>query len=94
MALKDGKWRMAIDGKEGKAYDGVSIPAFSPDSKHLAYAALSGGAWFIVVDGEEASNRFEGIVKGSTLVFIDATHLHTVALSRQGFVRYEIEIVK
>jgi hypothetical protein len=85
---------MAIDGKEGKAYDGVSIPAFSPDSKHLAYAALSGGAWFIVVDGEEASNRFEAIVKGTSLVFTDATHLHTLALANQGFVRYEIEIVK
>jgi hypothetical protein len=34
------------------------------------------------------------IVKGTSLVFTDATHLHTLALANQGFVRYEIEIVK
>ena len=94
MAQKDGKWRMVVDGKEGKAYDSVSIPAFSPDSRHLAYAALSQqGTWMVVVDGEEGANRFGAIVKGATLVFTNATHLHTLALA-QEFVRYEIEIGK
>jgi hypothetical protein len=89
-------WRMVVDGKEGKAYDGVSIPSFSPDSQHFAYAALSNRMWMVVVDGEEGTNRFDAIVKGSTLVFTDATHLHTLALNfiRQGFVIYEIEIRK
>ena len=94
MAQKDGKWLVVVDRKEGKSYNGVSIIAFSPDSQHLAYAALSQGTWFVVVDGEEGVNRFSAIVKGSSLVFTDTTHLHTLALNLSGqeFVNYEIEI--
>jgi len=78
------------------AYDGVSIPAFSPDSRHLAYAALSQGTWMVVVDGEEGTSKFSAIVKGASLVFTDVTHLHTLALNLAGqtFVSYEIEIRK
>jgi hypothetical protein len=48
----------------------------------------------VVVDGEEGMNRFNAIFKGATLVFTDATHLHTLALNIAGksFVSYEIEI--
>jgi hypothetical protein len=94
MAQEAGKWRVVVDGKEGKFYNGVSITAFSPDSRHLAYAALSQGTWLIVVDGEEGMHRLNAIVKGATLVFTDATHLHTLALNlaEQAFVSYEIEI--
>ena len=76
------------------AYDGVSIPAFSPDSRHVAYAALSQGIWTVVVDGEEGTSKFSAILKGASLVFTDATHLHTLALNLTGqaFLRYEIEI--
>jgi len=85
---------VVVDGKEEKAYDGVSLTAFSPDSRHLAYAALSQGAWLVVVDAEEGVNRFNAIVKGASLVFTDATHLHTLALNLAGqsFVSYEVEI--
>lgn len=44
-------------GAEGKQYDdikGASI-TFSPDSKHLAYAASSGGKWMRVFDGNEGT---------------------------------------
>ena len=94
MAQKAGKWFVVVDGKEGKAYDGVSLTAFSPDSRHLAYAALSQGVWLVVVDGEEGMNRFNAILKGAKLVFTDATHFHTLALNLTGksFVSYEIEI--
>jgi hypothetical protein len=94
MAQKDGKWRMVVDGKEGMAYDGVSISVFSPDSRHLAYAALSQGTWMVVVDGQEGMSKFSAILKGSSLVFTDATHVHTLALNLDGqvFVHYEMEI--
>ena len=94
MAQKDGKWRMVADGKEQKAYDGVSIPAYSPDSKHLAYAALEKGNWLVVVDGVEGKSRFGAIVKGAKLVFDDAAHLHTLVLDFTGkaFAVYELEI--
>ena len=81
---KDDKWVVVVDGKEGKAYDGVSIPTYSPDSKHLAYAAQSQGKWMVVVDGKEAAGRFSAIVKGATLVFTDNTHFHTMVLDPAG----------
>ena len=85
---------MVVDGKEQKAYDGVSIPAYSPDSKHLAYAALENGSWLVVVDGAEGKSRFGAIVKGARLVFDDASHLHTMVLDFNGkaFSVYEIEL--
>ncbi|HHT9160316.1 MAG TPA: hypothetical protein ACFYEB_00455, partial [Candidatus Brocadiia bacterium] len=41
------------DEIEGKQYDTVSCPTFSPDSKHVAYTAKEGNKEFVVVDGEE-----------------------------------------
>ena len=94
MAQKAGKWLVVFDGKEGKAYDGVSITAFSPDSRHLAYAALSQGTWMVVVDGEEGVSRFSSIVKGSNLVFTDNRNIRTMVLDSSGrsFAIYEVEI--
>jgi Tol biopolymer transport system component len=44
---------VALDGAQGKAYDGVSMLTFSGDSKRLAYVAKSGERYFAVVDGAE-----------------------------------------
>lgn len=51
-----------LDGKRGPTYDGIAIGAlaFSPDSRHLAYAARRGKYWRVVADGREAA-PFEGI---------------------------------
>jgi hypothetical protein len=42
---------MVIDGNEGAPYSTVKSPLFSPDGKHVAYQAMSGEKWFLVVDG-------------------------------------------
>ena len=44
-----------MDGKEGKKYDGVWKPTFSPDSQHLAYVVYKykGNKYFMVLDGKE-----------------------------------------
>jgi len=66
-----------IDGIEGKRYDGIDVtdgkppyynsPVFSPDSKRIAYIALSGGKEFVVIDGVEGK-RYDHI-QGCSLVF-------------------------
>jgi len=80
---KAGKWRVAVDGKEGKPYDSVSLTTFSPDSRHWLMRRCRRGLG-VVVDGEEGMNRFNAILKGAMLVFTDTTHLHTLALNLSG----------
>src|SRR5690349_6988136 len=44
-ALRDGKWRVVVDGAEGEIFDAVDSDsiAFSPDGVDLAYVAARGG---------------------------------------------------
>ena len=45
---------MVVENNEdGKEYDQVGAPVFSPDSKHMAYPVAKGGKMFIVMDGQE-----------------------------------------
>ena len=55
VGTRDAKSRAVIDGKPGKVYWFVGGMSFSPDSKHVAYAAGTFGAsrQVTVVDGEE-----------------------------------------
>jgi Tol biopolymer transport system component len=55
-----GSW----EGKPGAVFDaiGEGTLLFSPDSKHLAYAAQSGGQWCMVLDGKPG-RPYEGIAQ-------------------------------
>jgi hypothetical protein len=44
---------VVLDRQEGKQYDGVGEPTFSPDSKRFAYTAIVGEKQFVVLDGQE-----------------------------------------
>ncbi len=80
-AKSGGKWSVVVDGKEGRAYDGIGASGivFSPDGQHVAYAARSGGKWSMVVDGKE-SKAYDGI--GITPVFSpDGQHVAYAAES-------------
>jgi HEAT repeat protein len=46
---------MVLDGVEGKTYDEISDPVFSPDDAHLAYTAKDKDGKFAVLDGEEGT---------------------------------------
>ena len=46
-------WVVVTDGSEGREYDLTSAPVFSPDSRHLAYAAEKDSQWSIIADGKE-----------------------------------------
>jgi len=52
-----------IDGKAGRAYDGIGVIQYSQDSKH-AYAVGQRGQSFVVVDGKEMGgvNRMENFI--------------------------------
>ena len=59
IAQTGGKWRMVVDGEEGKAYDDIEYfpqfadTVFSPDSKHTFYQAGTNGKAVLVIDGKE-----------------------------------------
>ena len=59
--------------------------AFSPDSRHLAYAVPHGGHWALAVDGEEAIPTYDFIPLFSQLVFDAPNRFHTIAV-RDGSV--------
>lgn len=58
---RDLHWFAVIDGAEGKEYDEVDKPVFSPDSKHVMYTAKSGQKRIVVVDIREG-NGYDAIV--------------------------------
>jgi len=41
---------MVVDGQEGEAYSTVKLPVFSPDASRVAYQAMAGELWHLVVD--------------------------------------------
>jgi hypothetical protein len=47
-----GGFAAVVDGKVGRAYDGIGVFQFSPDSKHYFYVGNRNSA-FLVYDGEE-----------------------------------------
>src|ERR1019366_6035859 len=58
MALRKGKQFFVVDGKEGKSYDVVTDPMFSPDCRSVVYVGYTeaykkGKMWHIVVNGKE-----------------------------------------
>lgn len=50
---KGAKQYAIVDDKEGKLYDEIGKPFFSPDSSKIAYPARNGDKWFIVVNDQE-----------------------------------------
>jgi len=60
-ALKDGKYRIMADGKAVGEYDGVGMPSFSPDGKHIVFRAGMGKQAFVFVDGTQVPS-YAGIV--------------------------------
>ena len=59
-ASRSGRWCVVLDEKNGEAFDAVNDPAFSPDGKTLAYAAMKADKW-IVVFGDQKGPAFDGV---------------------------------
>ena len=43
---------MVVDGRPEPEYEDVGQPVFSPDGRHVAYAAKARERWFVVTDGQ------------------------------------------
>jgi Tol biopolymer transport system component len=55
-----------LDDKEGKKYNDVFNPIFSPDSRHMAYRASQGALGFMVMDGKEG--RKYNMISGNEII--------------------------
>lgn len=81
--VTDGDKRFAVVGKKKFGpYDEVKALAFSPDSRHVAFAARKGSAWHLVTDGQKGAD--DNIPKGyeniSAITWSpDSAHLAYVA---------------
>ncbi len=63
-----------VDGRRGPTFDGVAVGtlAFSPDGRHLAYAASRAGRWHMVVDGR-VGPALDGVAE--VMYSADGVHL-------------------
>jgi roadblock/LC7 domain-containing protein len=60
VGIDGGKFSVIVDGHAGQGCEGfMSAPIFSPDGKHVAYAALKGGLRYLVMDNDWKS-EYEG----------------------------------
>jgi hypothetical protein len=71
---------VVVDGKEQKQYDGTGSLVFSPDSKHVAYAAKADNKWFVVVDGKEGKS-YDELVTQASIIFDSPESLHFLVLA-------------
>jgi len=73
------KWHEVIDGIDGPEYDKTTGIAFSPNGKHVAYAAINKKKgvdddkdhWVLVVDGNEKSIPYEAISRDTPVYAAD-----------------------
>jgi hypothetical protein len=69
---------LVVDGVEGRRYDKVDSPAFSPDGKPYC-EAKQGDKWTIVLDGAEGV-AYDGFPAGGGVVFEDGNRFHYLAV--------------
>lgn len=58
-------WRVYVDGRAGRAWDGVGELVFGHDGAEFVYAALDRARWHVVGPGDAVGPAFDGIVAGS-----------------------------
>ncbi len=82
-------WSMMVDGKPGPKFKGtrghvgmlsyeqelsaLTAPKFSPDSSHVAYAALLGDKWGVLFDNKPLAAKYEKIIFGGPSFRADGT---------------------
>ena len=74
-------WYIWADQKLSKPYDQIgSEVVFSPNSRRLAYVAITGGHWQIVDNGKKVGQDYDGISNGPLEFSPDSQHLACVVL--------------
>ncbi|RJP37494.1 MAG: hypothetical protein C4548_14265, partial [Desulfobacteraceae bacterium] len=59
------------DGHIVGKHEWADLLTFSPDGRHLAYAAAEKGEAFLVIDAQKGKERFISFLKGAPLVFTE-----------------------
>lgn len=75
-----GRKLVVVDDVRGETHDAIGPFVFSPDGKHLAYAASDGGKWSIILDGVRSEGKYDAI---STPVF-SPDGLHHAYVAKRG----------
>ena len=68
-------YTVVVDGQASAKYlkIGRSSPLFSPDGKHVAFAAFKIGGWVVVLDGHESRKKYDKV--GPLIFSPDGSHL-------------------
>lgn len=75
VVTRDDKECVAVDGRAGKGYDSIwGNPVSAGDGDHVAYVAMAGGAFRVVLDDVEGPEH-PAINAGSIALTEDAAHL-------------------
>lgn len=69
------KYRVVHNGQKSEPYDDIGEIVFSDDDAHLAFGAKRGDKWFVVRDGVESKNLFDGLGADSLRFSHDGKHL-------------------
>lgn len=82
-----------IEDAPGPTYDAIDIKtiSFSPDGKHVAYAAKKGDDWMIVIDSKELPDRYDSV---APLPFVFKENAFVFQAVRNGAILRGIAAVK
>ncbi len=75
------RWSIVRDGVRGREWSGVGAPVLNADGSRLAYPALDGVAWHLVVD-ERAGPPVDAVMEGS--IVFDPTGRRLAYAARLG----------
>lgn len=75
---------VTFNGVRGKSYDGIdpTTLVLSPDGKHVAYSAMRGEKWYVVVDTREYGPFLD---KGPPVFSPDSSHVAFEARDEKGW---------
>jgi dipeptidyl aminopeptidase/acylaminoacyl peptidase len=59
---------IVVNGAEGRGYTDIRAPVFSPDGRHLAYAAKDGDTWYMMLDGRALPMVYDPVLSSSAHV--------------------------
>lgn len=87
------KGHVVVDGQQGQPYDDIMSKTlgFSPDGKHVFYAAGTGEKRYIVIDDTHISG-YRGFLSSLGFQFVEQNRMHIICSRETRFVLVEIEI--
>jgi len=87
IAKRNYRWHLLVDDQFRSGHDAINTDSvrFSPDSQHLAYAAMDAGKWKVVLDGGSLDGRFEAVLEGSLKFSPDSERLAYAVQGKEGW---------